>query len=78
MNKSLAIVCDELHITHLDNIIHEIIGGLSVKQWVNLPIKEFCTQKEKLGFEQRLRLTESMSEFVNDTPSKNLAGGCLP
>ena len=75
MNSSLAIVCDELQITHLDSIMYEIIDGLSVEQWVNLPIKEFCTQKEKLSFTQSLKLTDLMNEFVNALPSKNLAGG---
>ena len=56
MDKSLVTVCNELHITNLESILHETVRGISIKQWINMkniPSEKFQntlndTEKQRL------------------------------
>ena len=75
MNRSLAIVCDELHITNLESILHETVSGICIEQWVNMKNISFKKFQSTLNETQRHRLNILLSECANALPSNNLAGG---
>jgi|APSaa5957512535_1039671.scaffolds.fasta_scaffold89893_3 hypothetical protein len=75
MNRSLGIVCDELHITNLEGVMHETVGNYSVEQWANFTKSEFNTHQSSLSLPEKQKLNQLLSECVNALPGKNLAGG---
>lgn len=64
MNRSLAIVCDELHITNLESILHETVGGICVEQWVNMKNITFEKSQTTLNELEKQRLEILLSECV--------------
>ena len=75
MNKSLAIVCDELNITNLEEILHETVGGICVEQWANFTNSEFNVHQTQLSQSEKQNLNRLLSECVNALPGNNIAGG---
>ena len=75
MNRSLAVVCDELHITNLESILHETVCGICVEALVNMKNITFEKFQSTLNETQRHRLNTLLSECANALPSNNLAGG---
>ena len=64
MNKSLAVVCDELHITNLESILHETVCGICVEQWVNMKNLTFEKFQSTLNELEKQRLEILLSECV--------------
>lgn len=56
MNKSLVVVCDELHITNFESILHETISGISVEQYTDMDNISFKKAQLLLNKSERDRL----------------------
>jgi len=66
MNKSLVIVCDELHITNLESIMHETVCGICVEAWVNMKNITFEKFQSTLNELEKQRLEILLSECVEE------------
>jgi len=64
MNKSMAVVCDELHITNLESVLHETVGGISAEQWINFKILDFIEYQSNLNDTCKKRLKIILSEIA--------------
>jgi len=62
MNKSLVVVCDTLHITNLESIMHETVCRISVKQWINMKNSTFEKFQDTLNKSEKQRLKILLSE----------------
>jgi len=63
-NNSLAVVCDTLHITNLESILHEVVCRVSVKQWINMKNISFEKFQDTLNEPEKQRLRILFSECV--------------
>jgi len=64
MSSSLSVVCDELHITNLESILHEVVCAISVKQWINMKNISFEKFQDTLNESEKQRLKILLSECV--------------
>jgi len=64
MNRSLTVICDELHITNFESVLHETVGGISAEQWINFKILDFMEYQSNLNDTCKERLKIILSEIA--------------